>query len=468
MNPKVTIYITNYNYGKFISKAIDSVVKQTFKKIEILIIDDGSTDNSKKIINNYTRKYPFIYSQFNKNDGLIKTCNKALRQAKGEYILRLDADDWLDKNAIEIMFNKLEKNKERELIFPDYYEVNTNGNILHTIRRHDFENVKLFDAPAHGACTLFRTRTLILNGGYDENFTCQDGVDIWLRFYKKFKIMNINIPLFFYRRHGVNLTENKKKILENKNKILFKNNNNNKKKVIAFLPIRGEKYEKFTNIFSKLGNKNLIDWTIESLLAVKSFDYIVISSPDKKVLDYVGKIKNKKILPFKRNLDLSTQGVLIDDSVKDAVEKLKKTIGYKAEYIVVSKFNCPFRNYKHIENAINTIQIFNLDLVYGVSTKNALYFKHNGKTLKPLRNYDSTQITTRNKKIQMKIENEEIFIENGDFIVNSVDYFYDNSNKKLRIGHEMLNDISSFKINNKFDFEIAQQIAKNYKKFTSF
>ena len=60
MNPKVTIYITNYNYGKFISKAIDSAVKQTFKKIEIIIIDDGSTDNSKKIINNYTIKYPFI------------------------------------------------------------------------------------------------------------------------------------------------------------------------------------------------------------------------------------------------------------------------------------------------------------------------------------------------------------------------------------------------------------------------
>ena len=468
INPKVTIYITNYNYGKFISKAIDSVIKQTFKKIEILIIDDGSTDNSKKIINNYTRKYPFINSLFSKNDGLIKTCNKALRAARGEYILRLDADDWLDKNAIEIMFNKLDKNKDRELIFPDYYEVNANGNILHTIRRHDFEDVKLYDAPAHGACTLFRTRTLILNGGYDENFTCQDGVDIWLRFYKKFKIMNINIPLFYYRRHGVNLTENKKKILDNKNKILFKNNGNSKKKIIAFLPIRGEKYEKFTKIFTKLGNKNLIDWTIENLLEVKSFDYIVISSPDNKVLDYAKKMKNKKIIPLKRHLDLSTQGVLIDDSVKEAIEKLKIKIGYETEYVVVSKFLCPFRNYKHIENAINTIQIFNLDIVYGVSTKNSLFFKHNGKTLKPLRNYDKTQITTKSKKIQMKIENEEIFIENGDFTVNNVNYFYNSSKKNLRIGHEMLNDISSFRINNKFNFEIAQEIAKNYKKFTSF
>ena len=94
---------------------------------------------------------------------------------------------------------------------------------MHTIRRHDFKSVKLFDQPAHGACTLFRTKTLILNGGYDENFTAQDGVDIWLRFQKKFKIMNINIPLFYYRKHGASLSDNSKKILLNRNKFLFKN-----------------------------------------------------------------------------------------------------------------------------------------------------------------------------------------------------------------------------------------------------
>ena len=117
MLPKVTIYITNYNYGRFITQAIDSCINQTFKNFEIIIIDDGSTDKSKKIINKYTRDYTFIRSQFNKNQGLIKSCNSALRSARGEYILRLDADDWLDKNALEIMVNKLEKNRNVEFIF---------------------------------------------------------------------------------------------------------------------------------------------------------------------------------------------------------------------------------------------------------------------------------------------------------------------------------------------------------------
>ena len=61
------------------------------------------------------------------------------------------------------------------------FEIDENNNVLHTIRRHDFKKVKLFDSPAHGACTLFRKNTLINMGGYDENFSCQDGFEIWLR-----------------------------------------------------------------------------------------------------------------------------------------------------------------------------------------------------------------------------------------------------------------------------------------------
>ena len=158
LNPEVTIYITNYNYGKYISQAIKSCLNQSFENLEILIIDDGSTDNSHKVINKFTTKYSNVYAIFKKNQGLIKSCNTGLRAARGKYILRLDADDWLDSNAIEIMHLNLEKNVDIELIFPDYYEVDPDGKILHTIRRHDFKKVKLFDQPAHGACTLFRRK----------------------------------------------------------------------------------------------------------------------------------------------------------------------------------------------------------------------------------------------------------------------------------------------------------------------
>ena len=64
--------------------------------------------------------------------------------------MRLDADDWLDVNALQIMSNYLEKNKKIGLVFPDYFEVDEKGNIINLVRRHDFKKVKLLDKPAHG------------------------------------------------------------------------------------------------------------------------------------------------------------------------------------------------------------------------------------------------------------------------------------------------------------------------------
>ena len=211
-NCKVTVYITNHNYGKFLNKSINSVLDQTFQNFELIIIDDGSTDNSKEIIAQY-ENHPKISVIFQKQKGLNISNNVAIRLARGEYIIRLDADDWLEKNALNILSKYLDKNKDRVLVFPDYYEVNDEGLIFKRIKRHNFNKVTLLDQPAHGACTMIRKKYLQEVGMYDENFSCQDGYDIWIRLTYKYKVGNINKPLFYYRKHGNNLTNNNSKIL---------------------------------------------------------------------------------------------------------------------------------------------------------------------------------------------------------------------------------------------------------------
>ena len=118
----LTVYITNYNYGKYIRKAIESVFQQSFQDVELLIIDDGSTDNSKEIIEQYADRsnVRVIYQQ---NKGLNITNNIALQLANGRYIMRLDADDYLVADALEKMVNILEADPEIGLVFPDYYLV---------------------------------------------------------------------------------------------------------------------------------------------------------------------------------------------------------------------------------------------------------------------------------------------------------------------------------------------------------
>ena len=146
--------------NNYVQEAINSVISQSFQDYELLIIDDGSTDRSREIIEQF-RSHPKVKIIFQKNLGLNRTNNVAIKASHGKYIMRLDADDYLDPNALHFLVKKMEEMKDAALIFPDYYLIDQNGNIISQERRHDFDNdVEIFDQPAHGACTMFRRSIL--------------------------------------------------------------------------------------------------------------------------------------------------------------------------------------------------------------------------------------------------------------------------------------------------------------------
>lgn len=104
--PKVSVIVPVYNVEKYIEKCLDSLVNQTLKDIEIIIVNDGSTDNSKDIIKKYQEKYSNIVYVEKKNGGLSDARNYGLNYAKGEYIAFLDSDDYVDYTIYEKMYNK--------------------------------------------------------------------------------------------------------------------------------------------------------------------------------------------------------------------------------------------------------------------------------------------------------------------------------------------------------------------------
>ena len=137
--PLVTVYIVNYNYSAYIKKSIESVLKQDFCDYELLIIDDGSTDNSMEIISSHQdyEKNPHYKTE---NKGLNTTNNIALKLSRGKYIIRLDADDYLAENALKVLVNALEKNRNLVMVFPDYYEIDDSDQIIGQMQRHNFDN----------------------------------------------------------------------------------------------------------------------------------------------------------------------------------------------------------------------------------------------------------------------------------------------------------------------------------------
>lgn len=106
MGTKISIIVPVYNVEEYIEKCLNSLVNQTLKEIEIIVVNDGTKDNSQKIIDKFVKKYKNVFSYIKENEGLSVARNFGVKKAKGEYIAFLDSDDWVDLNTYEVMYNK--------------------------------------------------------------------------------------------------------------------------------------------------------------------------------------------------------------------------------------------------------------------------------------------------------------------------------------------------------------------------
>lgn len=123
--PLISIIITNYNYAKYISEAIESALNQSYSNVELIIINDGSTDDSMKIISQY-QENPTVRIIDRKNKGVIYTRNQGLREAGGDFVCFLDADDILQSDYIEKMFNTALKSGA-DVIYGDMSIIDSNS-----------------------------------------------------------------------------------------------------------------------------------------------------------------------------------------------------------------------------------------------------------------------------------------------------------------------------------------------------
>ena len=446
MKPKITVYITNHNYEKFISKSIQSVLNQSFKNYELIIIDDGSSDDSVDVIDRFCKKNKDIIFVKQKKRGLVASNNIAISLAKGKYIMRLDADDWLKKDALKEMFKIIDKNDETAMVFPDYYEVDINGKKILRFVRHNFKKVDLKDQPAHGACSLIRLSILKKIGGYDEKFMCQDGYYIWMKLLK-YNVKNINKPLFYYRKHGSNLTSNISLINKTRTKILNYLNRKSKKKSIAILPFRGSLINKYSLMMKKLSGKELVRYSIDASLKCKKISKVLISSNDKKSLQILKKkyASNKKVLFHNREEKLSLFNTPIKDTMKTCIKFLQNK-NLKFDYVYLINASSPFISENDLNNSFNILDFFKLDRVVGVLKETNNFYLHNGKTLNQI-----------NDNSYLRLEKNEIYTEPGSLsIFNKKNMF----KKKMKTGHVILEKLSSFQIKDETDFNIAKTLNK--------
>ena len=201
MDKKVSVIIPCYNQGKYVSDAINSVLAQTYKDIEIVIVNDGSTDNSNEIIKTFADKYKnILFFDENKNKGVINARNVAIEAANGEYILPLDADDTIEPTYIEKAVKILNENPNIGIV---YCKARMFGikNKYWDLKDFDRSNI-LYDNCIF-CSALFRKKDFIKVGKYKDYmlYGCED-YDLWLSFIEQgFDVYRIDEILFNYRQY---------------------------------------------------------------------------------------------------------------------------------------------------------------------------------------------------------------------------------------------------------------------------
>ena len=139
----ISIIVPVYNAEKYIKKCLESLINQTKKELEFILINDGSTDNTEKVIKTFTDSRIKYYK--NPNQGIGKTRNYGIEKASGKYIVFLDSDDYLEENACELLFQKIEKD-HLDIVICDFYKEWENGN-KEEIHTPMFHNSSLKDNP---------------------------------------------------------------------------------------------------------------------------------------------------------------------------------------------------------------------------------------------------------------------------------------------------------------------------------
>ena len=140
-NPKISVIVPVYNVEDYLEDALDSIVNQTFNDIEVLMIDDGSTDNSRYIIEKYALDYDNFYAFHKENEGLPITRNYGLKFAKGEYVHFMDSDDFLINDAFEKMYDCASKYNS-DVVTTNFYRYNNNKTWFHLISEYVFNDLE--------------------------------------------------------------------------------------------------------------------------------------------------------------------------------------------------------------------------------------------------------------------------------------------------------------------------------------
>ncbi|HIJ82602.1 MAG: Glycosyltransferase family 2 protein [Magnetococcales bacterium] len=204
--PDISVIVSCYNQGHWLERCVRSVSHQSGLKpeeFEILVVDDGSSDHTGEVLANLgvLRNLRAIVHEH--NQGLPHSLNHAIHNARGRYIVRVDADDYVQRSFLYIMKLFLDFNRNYQAVACDFLKVNQQEQVIGRFNCFEEEI----------ACgIMFRKECLFEVGLYNESFRMREGHELRKRFERKYRIGRLEFPFYRYRMHETNRTKDEKTV----------------------------------------------------------------------------------------------------------------------------------------------------------------------------------------------------------------------------------------------------------------
>lgn len=197
--PDISVLVPVYNQEKYIGRCLRSLLSQNYPRdaFEIIVIDDGSSDRTPYALELFKGTITLVRNDT--NIGLPASLNRGIRASVSPYVVRVDSDDYVNAEFLNLLSMFLSDNRYMDAVACDYFLVDDHEEVL--ARRNCIE-----DPIACGI--MFRTEQLIDIGLYDESFMLHEERDLRIRFLQKYTIHRLELPLYRYRRHNDNITNN--------------------------------------------------------------------------------------------------------------------------------------------------------------------------------------------------------------------------------------------------------------------
>jgi glycosyltransferase involved in cell wall biosynthesis len=200
----VSIVLPTFNGARYLRQSIESCLNQTYRPIELIVVDGGSTDGTAEILSSYPNTVLTVLHQPANAGRLPGALNIGFAHSKGEYLTWMQDDDLYEPEAIERMVHFLEEHSDVDFVYADYWWIDDAGRKLRTSEVAPIENLRTKDCI--GQCFLYRREVYRRVGNYDPTYIMAEDMEYWFRISLKHKMQLYPQPLYAHRWHAGSLT----------------------------------------------------------------------------------------------------------------------------------------------------------------------------------------------------------------------------------------------------------------------